>query len=68
MQRFDDALRLLARATRVNPDEPLSWLNLGVSLEAKGDRKGAEAAYRRALVLQPDFARAREYLNRVSKD
>jgi Flp pilus assembly protein TadD len=68
MQRFDDALRLLARATRVNPDEPLSWLNLGVSLEAKGDRKGAEAAYRRALVLQPDLARAREYLNRVSKD
>ena len=64
MQRFDDALRLLSKATRVNPDEPLSWLNLGVSLEAKGDRKGAEAAYRQALVLQPDFARAREYLLR----
>src|SRR5262249_21621081 len=65
MQRFDDALQLLSRATRVNPDEPLSWLNLGVSLEAKGDRKGAEAAYRQALVLQPDFLRAQEYLSRA---
>jgi len=67
-QRFDDALNLLAKAVRLNPDEPLSWLNLGVSLEAKGDRKGAAAAYRQAVLLQPDFARAKEYLARVSKD
>jgi len=67
-QRFDDALRLLSDAVRVNPDEPLSWLNLGVSLEAKNDRKGAAAAYRQALLLQPDLARAREYLGRVSKN
>jgi Flp pilus assembly protein TadD len=66
--RFDDALRLLSKAVNVNPDERLSWLNLGVSLEAKGDRKGAEAAYRQALVLQPDLARANEYLKRVSKN
>jgi Flp pilus assembly protein TadD len=67
-QRFDDALRLLSDAVRINPDEPLSWLNLGVSLEARNDRKGAAAAYRQALLLQPDLARAREYLDRVSKD
>jgi hypothetical protein len=66
-QRFDDALRLLSAAVRLNPDEPLSWLNLGVSLEATGDRKGAEAAYRRAILLQPDFTRAREYLRNVLK-
>ena len=68
IQRFDEALNLLARAVRLNPDEPLSWLNLGVSLEAKGDRKGAATAYRQAVLLQPDFARAKEYLSRVSKD
>jgi Flp pilus assembly protein TadD len=67
-QRFDDALRMLSKAVRLNSDEPLSWVNLGVSLEAKGDRKGAEAAYRQALLLQPDFMRAREYLSRVSKN
>ena len=67
-QRFPDALNLLSKAVRVNPDEPLNWLNLGVSLEAKGDRKGAGAAYRQAVILQPDFALAKQYLGRVSKD
>lgn len=66
-QRFADALRLLSSAVRLNPDEPLSWLNLGVSLEAQDNPKGAEAAYRHAIALQPDFVRAREYLTRVSK-
>jgi Flp pilus assembly protein TadD len=67
-QHFGDALNLLSKAVRLNPDEPLTWLNLGVSLEAKGDRKGAVAAYRQAVTLQPDFALARKYLDRVSKD
>jgi hypothetical protein len=67
-QRFGDALNLLSKAVRLNPDEPLTWLNLGVSLEAKGDRKGAGAAYRQAVTLQPDFALAKKYLDRVSKD
>jgi Flp pilus assembly protein TadD len=67
-QRFPDALRLLSKAVSLNPDDPLSWLNLGVSLEATGDRDGAAAAYSHALTLQPDFARARQYLNRVSKN
>jgi Putative Zn-dependent protease, contains TPR repeats len=67
-QRFGDALGLLSKAVRVHPDDPLSWLNLGVCLEATGDRRGAEAAYRQAIVLQPDFARARQYLSRISKD
>ena len=67
-QRFGDALNLLSKAVQLNPDEPLTWLNLGVSLEAKGDRKGARAAYSRAVTLQPDFAVAKRYLDRVSKD
>ena len=67
-QRFPDALRLLSKAVSLSPDDPLSWLNLGVSLEATGDHEGAAAAYSHALTLQPDFARARQYLNRVSKN
>src|SRR5260370_37991675 len=67
-QRFQDALGLLSKAVRIHSDDPLSWLNLGVCLEATGDRKGAEAAYRQAIGLQRDFARARQYLRRISKD
>jgi predicted CXXCH cytochrome family protein len=60
--RFADAIELLSSALRVWPDDPVSWLNLGVCLQAKGDRRGAESAYRQALLLQPDLAKAREYL------
>jgi Flp pilus assembly protein TadD len=67
-QRFDEALQLLSKAVSRKPGDPLSWVNLGVALEAKGDTKGAEAAYRQAILLQPDSARAKEYLNRVSKN
>ena len=67
-QRFDEALRLLLKAVRINPDEPLSWLNLGVCLQAKGDLEKAESAYRKALLLQPEFTRARYYVNRLLKD
>jgi predicted CXXCH cytochrome family protein len=63
--RFDEALPLLTKAVELSPDDPLSWLNLGVCREAKGDLKGAARDYRRSLVLQPDFVRAREYLKRV---
>jgi tetratricopeptide (TPR) repeat protein len=65
--QFDNALRLVSRAVDVAGNDPLSWLNLGVVKEAKGDRAGAIAAYQQALVLQPDFERARSYLDRLSK-
>jgi tetratricopeptide (TPR) repeat protein len=65
-QRFDDALGLLSRAVQLQPDDPLSWLNLGVCLEAKRDLKGAAAAYRQTLVLDAGSARARSYLARLS--
>ena len=65
--RFDDALRLLFNAVKVSPNDPLSRLNPGVCLEAKGDWNGAIAAYKRSLVLQPDSARARDDLERLSR-
>jgi Flp pilus assembly protein TadD len=68
IQKFDDALQLLSKAVQINPEDPLSWFNLGVAFEAKGDLKGAESAYRQALLLQPDLDRASEYLQRVSKN
>jgi Flp pilus assembly protein TadD len=64
--RFDESLGLLGRAVRVNAEDPLSWLNLGVCLQAKGNKKGAEAAYREAVRLQPDFDRAKEFLKRLA--
>jgi Flp pilus assembly protein TadD len=66
--RFPDALRLLEEALKLNPDEPLTWLNLGVASQALGQKDRAEAAYREAIRLQPEFTRARQYLEAVLKN
>jgi tetratricopeptide (TPR) repeat protein len=66
--RFPDAIRLLEEALRINPDEPLTWLNAGVAWQATGQKNRAEAAYREAIRLQPEFTRARRYLDGLSKN
>jgi Flp pilus assembly protein TadD len=66
--RFREATDSITKALQISAEDPISWLNLGVCLQASGDKKGAEAAYRQALLLQPDLARARDYLNAVLKD
>jgi tetratricopeptide (TPR) repeat protein len=66
--RFPDALRLLEPALQLKPDEPLTWLNAGVAWQATGQKNRAEAAYREAIRLQPEFTRAREYLQALLKN
>jgi tetratricopeptide (TPR) repeat protein len=66
--RFPDAARLLEEALQLNPDEPLTWLNAGVAWQAMAQKNRAEAAYREAIRLQPEFTRAREYLNALLKN
>lgn len=63
--RFREAEPLLRRALAADEDLPLTWLNLGVCVQAQGREKEAEEAYREALRLQPDFDRARGYLERM---
>ena len=63
-----EAPGILCFLKRQGVPDPLSWFNLGVAFEAKGDLKGAESAYRQALLLQPDLDRVSEYLKRVSKN
>jgi predicted CXXCH cytochrome family protein len=63
--RFREALKLTERAVAADPDDPLSWLNLGVCRQQQGDLGGAAVAYQTALRLQPDFARAQVFLSRL---
>lgn len=65
--RFAEAEPLLRRALELDDELPLTWLNLGVCMQAQSRTKDAADAYREALRLQPDFARAREYLERVGR-
>jgi tetratricopeptide (TPR) repeat protein len=63
--RFTEAELLVRRAVDADEDLPLSWLNLGVCLQAQNKVAEAAAAYRQALRLQPDFQEARVYLSTI---
>jgi tetratricopeptide (TPR) repeat protein len=60
-----EACAMLSELTESHFDSPFLWANLGASRKASGDHEGAVAAYRRAVVLQPDWANIRRDLARV---
>ena len=66
--RYREAEAVLRQAVRLDDWMPITHVNLGVALEAQGDRVAAAAAYRRALALQPDLDRARQLLDTIGRN
>lgn len=60
-----DAYELLRRAAHFFPENPNHWNNLGFLYSVDKDYPNAEAAYIRALTLDPDLAVARRNLEAV---
>ena len=54
--RAPEAVNAFRRAIASRPASVDAQLGLGRALETAGDRRGAEAAFRRAIELQPSFA------------
>ena len=61
-----EALEPFRRAVAADPEKPAYQYNLGASLQFVGDFEGAEAAYRRAIELDPTQYRAWSLLTQVS--
>jgi tetratricopeptide (TPR) repeat protein len=57
-QRFDDALDAFSQAAKADPENAEIQNYLGLTLSEKGMRGPAEAALRKAVELQPNYARA----------
>lgn len=57
-KRADDALLMARKASEVAAQDPVVWLNLGIQLEAANDARGAQAAYVRAVALEPQWKQA----------
>ncbi len=53
-----NAIELTKTALKLNPNWPEAWGNLGSHLEANGDPASAEAAFDKALALNPESAGA----------
>ena len=52
--RVEEAVWWLERAVVLDPEEPDSWVNLGVARRWSGNDELAEASYRRALEIDPE--------------
>jgi Flp pilus assembly protein TadD len=65
--KFRDAESALRRALTLDEWLPMTHVNLGVMLQAQGNRVGAAQVFRRALALQPDLARARQLLDTIGQ-
>lgn len=64
----DDARRMLAAYLEGHPRDPRALLDLGLCLELGNDLEGAEARYREALAVAPDFAEALNNLGLLLRD
>jgi Flp pilus assembly protein TadD len=58
----DQAMDWLKKAVAIDPELGRSWINYGVALRRAGDLKGAEAAYRKALEVEPTAVSAYQNL------
>jgi Tfp pilus assembly protein PilF len=64
----DEGIELLQKAARLDPQRVETQFNVGLHLEARGDRAGAAAAYERALAGRPNFVLAWIHLGDVRGD
>ena len=65
MGRFDEAIALHRRATRLDPLNPHNYFNLGVHASYAGRLDEAESALRKVLDLSPELSGAHAALARV---
>jgi len=56
---YQDAIRELLEAVKLNPDFPDLHNQLGLALSMNGDRRDAADEFRRALELNPHYVEAR---------
>jgi tetratricopeptide (TPR) repeat protein len=65
-QRYDDAIAAYQRALELNlPERQVAHYNLGITYEKLGDEAAAERSFTTALEIAPDWAPAKERLERL---
>lgn len=60
--KFDEAKAQVEKLLQSKPNDPETLYYLGVASENLNDRPGAEAAYKKAMAADPNFAEAAENL------
>jgi len=63
--RTMDAIQVLTRSVELQPSNAQGRYNLGLAMERGGFTEQAATAYEQAIMLQPDYPKAREALQRI---
>lgn len=67
-QEFDEALKLLKKAEKINKVDPKLYYNMGIAYEGLNDKEPARNAFRLALKLDPQLVSAQEHLDRLIEE
>jgi len=62
---FDRAIEEARKAIALLPHEARSYCNLGSALAAKGNLKGSELSFKKALEIEPSYLQAEEGLGKL---
>jgi tetratricopeptide (TPR) repeat protein len=64
-QKFEEAIKVLKKAEKINKVEPKLYYNFGLAYEALSETDQARDSFRLVLKLDPDFKSAQEHLDRL---
>ncbi|UCD05021.1 MAG: tetratricopeptide repeat protein [candidate division WOR-3 bacterium] len=67
-QRYEEAIRILRRAEKIQKTDPKLYYNLGIAYEALNEKSDARDAFRLVLKLSPDNKSAQEHLDRLIEE
>ncbi len=66
-QKYEEAIKVLKRAKKINDRDPRLYYNFGITYEALNERENAINSFRQALSLDSSFKMAQEHLDRLIK-
>jgi len=67
-QKFEEAIKVLKKAEKIEKMNAKVYYNLGIAYEALNEKDNARDAYRLALKINPEFKSAQEHLDRLIEE
>lgn len=67
-QKFEEAIKSLKKAEKIQKNNPRLYYNLGIAYEGLNEKDKARDSFRLALKLKPDFQSAQEHLDRLIEE
>lgn len=67
-QKFEEAIKVLKRAEKINKMNPELYYNLGMAYEGLNEKDKARDSFRLVLKLNPDYKSAQEHLIKLVEE